>query len=176
MCSVIVAESGKIYHQAVVDQPTCNNQNYINTIGRNIARQFRDPNAQIKCCSSDGCNWSWSTAANNQAFGEALATSGDTVLYSYIGVAVGIFLFILISLLCCFIYYWRKNQEEEEEEYLKKQSEHIVHDSYYGHNRSDYFNYSNFDNYESRRSSSVSSDKRTWESSRSITPASRAQR
>ena len=177
MCSVIIAESGKIYHQAVLDQPTCNDQNFVNTIGRNIARQFRDPNAQIKCCSTDGCNWSWATAANNQALGESSTASDDSVLLSYVGVAVGIFVIILIGLLCCFIYYWRKNREEEEEEYLKKQNENIVQDRFYGRNRSDYFNYSNFDNnYDSTRSSSASGDRRTVESSRSITPASRSRR
>ena len=103
--------------------------------------------------------------------------SDDSVLLSYVGVAVGIFVVILIGLLCCFIYYWRKNREEEEEEYLKKQNENIVQDRFYGRNRSDYFNYSNFDNnYDSTRSSSGSGDRRTVESSRSITPASRSRR
>ena len=69
-----------------MDESTCNNPAYVNRIGLNIARQFKDPNARITCCSTDGCNWRWDTAVSNQAIGQSLtAASSDTVYYGYIG-------------------------------------------------------------------------------------------
>ena len=80
------SDSGRIYHQAIVDESTCNNPAYVNRIGLNIARQFKDPNARITCCSTDGCNWRWDTAVSNQAIGQSLtAASSNTVYYGYIG-------------------------------------------------------------------------------------------
>ena len=39
--------SGKIYHQALVDQNTCNDPNYIARIAFNVAKNFRDPGSKI---------------------------------------------------------------------------------------------------------------------------------
>ena len=67
MCSVVIASkllenlfspeiflhfpplsgSGKIYHQALVDQNTCNDPNYIARIAFNVAKNFRDPGSKI---------------------------------------------------------------------------------------------------------------------------------
>ena len=63
MCSVVVAgkifisflnvrkfllsDSGKIYHQALVDQNTCNDPNYIARIAFNVAKIFRDPGSKL---------------------------------------------------------------------------------------------------------------------------------
>ena len=122
-------------------------------IALNIARQHRDPNAQILCCSSDGCNWSWDTATSNQAIG-ALTSSegGESVASTYIGVAVAIFAIILLGLLGCFIYYWWSNKQEEDEDY----EDRIVKDSFYGRQRSN-FNYSNFSSYSDSRPDSRAS-------------------
>ena len=122
------------------------------SIALKIARQHRDPNAQIQCCSSDGCNWSWETAASNQAIG-ALTSSDSTesVATTYIGVAVAIFAIILLCLLGCFIYYWWSNKQDEDEDY----EDRVVKDSFYGRQRSN-FNYSNFSGYESRPDSRAS--------------------
>ena len=55
-------------------------------LSQQIARKFRDPNAQIQCCDTDGCNWTWSTAVNNQAAG---SSSSDLTIasvdYAYVG-------------------------------------------------------------------------------------------
>ena len=104
-------------------------------ISLNIARQHRDPNAQILCCSSDGCNWSWDTAANNQAIG-ALSSSDTTesVASTYIGVTVAIFAIILLCLLGCFIYYWRSNKEEEED----YDEDKVMQERFYGRQRSNF--------------------------------------
>ena len=62
MCSVVIAgqilsqtrqlsfflvDSGKIYHQALVDQNTCNDPNYIARIAFNVAKIFRDPGSKL---------------------------------------------------------------------------------------------------------------------------------
>ena len=106
----------------------------------------------MQCCDTDGCNWSWETASNNQAIG-ALTSGGttDSVAVTYIGVAVAIFAIILLCLLGCFIYYWRSNKEEEED----YDEDKVMQDRFYGRQRSN-FNYSNFNNYESRRDSGES--------------------
>merc|ERR1711976_536091 len=129
MCSVITADSGRIYHQAVVDKNTCENQAYISRIALNIARQFKDPNAKITCCTSDGCNWSWSTANNNQALGSITTTSDVTLSSVYIWVTVVIFALIFLGLLVCFVYYWIRNKEESEFEEAK--NDNILNDRYY---------------------------------------------
>ena len=42
-----ISDSGKIYHQALVDQNTCNDPNYIARIAFNVAKIFRDPGSKI---------------------------------------------------------------------------------------------------------------------------------
>ena len=42
-----LSDSGKIYHQALVDQNTCNDPNYIARIAFNVAKIFRDPGSKI---------------------------------------------------------------------------------------------------------------------------------
>ena len=46
--------SGKIYHQALVDQNTCNDPNYIARIAFNVAKNFRDPGSKITVRSGGG--------------------------------------------------------------------------------------------------------------------------
>ena len=121
-------------------------------IALNIARQHRDPNARILCCSSDGCNWSWDTAASNQAIGALTSgEAGESVATTYIGVAVAIIALILLGLLGCFIYYWWSNKQDEDEDY----EDRIVKDRFYGRQRSN-FNYSEFSSYDSRPDSRAS--------------------
>ena len=122
----------------------------------NIAKKYQDPNAKIQCCSTDGCNWSWNSATNNQALGAITSsTETDEVFLGYLGVILGIIIVILLSLLCCFIYYWRKSQEDDDD-FEDAKDENVMRDRFYGRNSS--FNYSNFD---SRPGSNDSSDRNT---------------
>ena len=43
----LLSDSGKIYHQALVDQNTCNDPNYIARIAFNVAKIFRDPGSKL---------------------------------------------------------------------------------------------------------------------------------
>ena len=66
----------------------------------------------LQCCTTSGCNWSWDTAANNQAL-SAADTSDDTTLFAFVGAIVFGLLVLLSCLLFCFIYFWRSKKEED---------------------------------------------------------------
>lgn len=110
VCSIIVGESGRIYHQAIIPERLCSNSGYITRVSLNIARQYKDPNSQIKCCSTSGCNFSWSSSGDSDDL-----VSSNTVLFSVIGgIAFGLFL-LLFCLFGCFLIWWKKTQEDSNE-------------------------------------------------------------
>ena len=41
-------ESGRIYHQGSLSGSLCNKTSYIENIGRNIVRKYKDPHSQLK--------------------------------------------------------------------------------------------------------------------------------
>ena len=90
-----------------MDQNTCNDPNYIARIAFNVAKIFRDPGSKItvrpegvnvcyddtwplstQCCTTDGCNWSLDSAANNLGLSQLNSSdsSDSTVYYGYLGI------------------------------------------------------------------------------------------
>ena len=99
-------ESGRIYHQGSLSGSLCNKTSYIENIGRNIVRKYKDPHSQIKvvnynivvmciiicqCCNISGCNWDWSSATanigiiNSSESPESPGNDSNTVIFGLIG-------------------------------------------------------------------------------------------
>ncbi|XP_023340762.1 uncharacterized protein LOC111710834 [Eurytemora carolleeae] len=94
-CAIRITGSGSVMHQGGVPKSTCSDSSSISYILQLVNSDSGSSGSQFVCCSTDGCNWSLSSAKNNLVLGSS--TVVDTAFVPYL---VGILLaFLLLGLL-----------------------------------------------------------------------------